>query len=274
MREPYLSVIIPTLNEADYLPRLLKDLTKQKEHAFEVIVVDGGSSDKTVTLARTFIGKLPLKILEVDKKNVSFQRNSGARIAKGSYLVFFDADVQVVNSFLFQLRKAIEKDKPAFVTTYVRADSVSVNDRGIALVYNIGAEVSLFIERPFVPGFNFVVRKDVFISTNGFREDVKIGEDYELATRLYREGNRLLILKRPKLTFSLRRYRAEGSLSVFRKHALATLHVFTKGHVTKNLFDYPMGGGWYRTVNAQGVRRNGFDKAQIYVKRFLKLLVE
>ena len=274
MQEPYLSVIIPTLNEEDYLPRLLKDLVSQKERSFEVIIVDGGSSDKTVKIASSFVHKLPLRIQKVSQKNVSFQRNSGARMAKGTYLVFFDADVQIANSFLYLLRKAVEKDKPAYVTTYVRADSVSVNDRVIAMVYNVGAEVSLLIDRPFVPGFNFTVRKNVFINTNGFREDIKIGEDYELATRLYRQGYRLLILKRPKLIFSLRRYRAEGSLSVFRKHALATLHVFTKGHITKNLFDYPMGGGWYRTVKTQGNHRNGFDKAQIYVRKFLKLLVE
>ena len=54
MTLPELSIIIPTLNEAESLPLLLADLARQREVAFEVIVSDGGSTDSTCAVARDF----------------------------------------------------------------------------------------------------------------------------------------------------------------------------------------------------------------------------
>ena len=79
---PYFSVIIPTLNEELYIPNLLTDLTHQKVFNFEVIVVDGKSSDKTKLIVGLFKNKLPLTFLESSKSNVSLQRNMGAKLSR------------------------------------------------------------------------------------------------------------------------------------------------------------------------------------------------
>jgi len=50
--KPFFSIVIPTLNEEKCLPRLLDDLTQQKEKDFEVIVIDGRSDDQTVKKAK------------------------------------------------------------------------------------------------------------------------------------------------------------------------------------------------------------------------------
>src|SRR3990170_1980898 len=95
----YFSIIIPTLNEEKYLPKLLTNLKNQKEKNFEVIITDGASSDKTKQTTIAFEQKFPLKFFIHEKKNVSYQRNFGARIAKGSYLVFLDADTGIKANF-------------------------------------------------------------------------------------------------------------------------------------------------------------------------------
>lgn len=103
------SIIIPTYNEAHVLSNCLDSLLKQKMSSFEIIVVDDGSTDSTVSL---------LKQLCADHKNVMFlkqnhkgagsARNLGAKEAKGEILVFVDADMTFEKDFVSNLIKPIE----------------------------------------------------------------------------------------------------------------------------------------------------------------------
>jgi len=89
MSKPFFTIVIPTLNEENYLPRLLEDLSNQTfpKEQFEVIHVDGDSDDKTVALAKSFNKKISIKSIVIKKRNVSTQRNKGAQMhqANGSY---------------------------------------------------------------------------------------------------------------------------------------------------------------------------------------------
>ena len=105
MKPPFFTIIIPTLNEEKMLPKLLGDIEKQEERDFELIVVDGNSEDKTPQIVRSFEDKIPLKLISVKKRSVSYQRNIGAQQATGEYLVFFDADIRILPSFLTRLKK-------------------------------------------------------------------------------------------------------------------------------------------------------------------------
>src|SRR3989344_4297945 len=105
--ECFFSVIIHTLNEQEYLPKLLKDLRNQQEKNFEVIIVDGASEDKTKKEALKFVHILKLRFFDNKRKNVSWQRNFGAQKATGKYLVFLDADCRIKPSFTRNLGKLI-----------------------------------------------------------------------------------------------------------------------------------------------------------------------
>ena len=59
--KPFFSIVIPTLNEEDYLPNLLGDLTKQTKKDFEVIIADGYSKDETKQVVKAFKKKLQIK---------------------------------------------------------------------------------------------------------------------------------------------------------------------------------------------------------------------
>ena len=67
----FFSVIVPTLNEEDYLPKLLTDLCKQHNKNFEVIIVDGDSDDKTNLVCEQFRSKMPIHFYNVKKRNLS-----------------------------------------------------------------------------------------------------------------------------------------------------------------------------------------------------------
>lgn len=90
------SVIIPTLNEAQALPKLLAQFTPDliREFGLEIIVSDGGSSDGTVALARKY-GVTVVEHMKSQRQTIAQGRNAGATAARGDILVFIDADTMV-----------------------------------------------------------------------------------------------------------------------------------------------------------------------------------
>lgn len=107
-----LSVIIPARNEAKSLPLLLEDLTQEWTGDFEILVVDDGSEDETYTLAKSF----GVKVITVKEKpqgwlGKTYACHKGALEAKGSLLLFLDADVRLSQRGLKRLLNTYEAYK-------------------------------------------------------------------------------------------------------------------------------------------------------------------
>jgi glycosyltransferase involved in cell wall biosynthesis len=246
LKTPFFSIIIPTLNEEAYLPELLKDLTKQIYQNFDVVVVDGHSEDKTQEIAQEFTTKLPkLTIINSTKRNLPYQRNLGAKNSQGDYLVFLDADVSVPINYLEKIHQALLKKKVDYLTTWVEADEKTMKHGFIMNMTNLLIEVSKFIDKPFVCGGNAIFSKKSFMQVGGFNEDIKMHEDYDLSVRLNQAGFKLYVLRKPKMTISMRRYREQGTKNTLKKYALYTAHFFLKGAPTTDIFKYEMGGQVY-----------------------------
>lgn len=250
MSEPFFSVIIPTLNEEQHLPSLLRCLKKQKLTDFEVIVVDGKSEDDTVAKARESRKefkrkKINLRVLNSPRRNVSFQRNLGAKYAKGKYLVFFDADVVIGNDFLAKVYQHIDKEESLLMTTWLKPDSDDLVDELLTLLANYGIEIVRHTKKIFIPGFNIIVERNIFWTVGGFNEEVKISEDHLFVYKAKKMGINMRFLKDPVLVASLRRFRSEGRIEVIRKYIKAFTHSTFKGPITEELFDYPMGGRYH-----------------------------
>lgn len=85
-----ISIIIPALEEEKYIPLLLADIAKQTLQPLEILVVDGGSADRTVEVA-THYGARVVRTT----RGVGHQRTTGGQAAKGDILIFLDADVRL-----------------------------------------------------------------------------------------------------------------------------------------------------------------------------------
>lgn len=262
MENPFFSVIIPALNEEVFLPRLLSCLKKQTEKNFEVIVVDGQSQDHTVEKAREYLNQLPnFQILSSEKRNVSVQRNMGALQAKGTYLVFFDADIQVPRGFFHQLKVAILKKKSVFVTTWVSPDSTLEKDNVMMAVSNIYTEAAKVMDRQFAGGYCIIIQRDLFFHVGGFDPSIKMGEDHIFSMKCNDAGIKLTILKEPRIIYSMRRLRRYGYFTVASKYMQASVLGLLRQPIKKAIFEYPMGGKQY----VEGGRKQQISKFEAWL---------
>lgn len=214
-------------------------------------MVDGQSEDRTVEVAKNFLlSILPLAVLNATKRNVSYQRNLGSKHAKGKFLVFLDADTQIPFNFLSQVHHYLLENRNCnLLTTWMKPDSKSKADQALIAIANTLIELAKTVDKPFMGGFNVVIKKLTFRQVHGFDEKLRLAEDHDLAQRLLKSKVILHILKEPKVTISLRRFRREGTLSLLRKYAMVTSKLLFEGPITDQLFDYPMGGKVSRGKN-------------------------
>ena len=107
----FFSIILTTYNSEIYIRSALKNLINQKFKEFEVILVDDGSSDNTLHIAKLFKNKLNLKIFKLFHfGSPARSRNFGIKKSKGKYLCFFDCDDSFYNDKLWIIYNFIKKN--------------------------------------------------------------------------------------------------------------------------------------------------------------------
>lgn len=263
MSTPYFSIIILTLNEEKFIPKLLLNLNQQSYKDFEVIVVDGQSEDETQSIVKQFPTTFLLTCIVSNKRNVSHQRNLGASGAKGKVLIFFDADTQIPKNYLEKIHHCFETKRPHFLTTYMRADSKDPGASLFASFSNQLFEIGRIIKFPSVYGAMMAIKRTVFEDIGEFDCKILFGEDTELFMRALNYNYKYTILMHPKYTFSLRRYRSEGTLDTLIQYIRLYISMSVNGFHS-SFQKYPMGGHVYKSK----------AKAPELVKRFERLLIK
>lgn len=105
---PFVSVIIPVYNAVDYLPHCLDSLLQQPFAAFELILIDDGSTDGSAVVADRYAGiDSRVRVIHQPNRGVSDARNRGLDAATGQYVAFVDADDWVEPGYFHQLAAAV-----------------------------------------------------------------------------------------------------------------------------------------------------------------------
>lgn len=131
-----ISIIIPTYNEENVIVDCLNSLTKQSYKEFEVIVIDDGSTDKTVEyLKQLQIANYELKLIFGTHEGAGSARNLGVKSARGKVLVFVDADMTFEKNFLKMLAKPILAGKSK--GTFSKDEYVSNWNKSLSRAYNL-----------------------------------------------------------------------------------------------------------------------------------------
>ena len=122
---PVISIVIPTFNCALELKQTLESLNKQEFNDFECLVVDGNSTDSTVTIAEEYKGKVRFPItISIGKDNGIYDAmNKGVQLARGQYIQFMGAgDTLVDSTTLDSVVRFCSKGRYDVIYGYVNID--------------------------------------------------------------------------------------------------------------------------------------------------------
>lgn len=248
--KPFFSIIIPALNEARYLPKLLNDLSAQTFRDFEVIVVDGHSDDATVTKAKALASSLPkLTVLNSPRRHVCTQRNLGAKHARADIFIFMDADNRLPSYFLQGIKYRWESSNADILSTWLKPDIDKPSNETIATAINLFLELQNNIKPTFLLESMVVVSKACFVDCRGFDESTSYAEGKSFIRSAILRGYIPKVSRDPIYTYSFRRLRKFGAISMTSRIARMELISLLGQDPTNTKFSqlYPMLGGKFFT---------------------------
>lgn len=183
-----LSVVIPCLNVAMTLSQQLEALSKQAcSLPWEVVVVDNGSTDGTVAVAKSWRLRLPrLKVVKEMRRGRHHACNAGVGAAEGEFLVFVDGDDEVLPGFLEAMGCALEIH-PMVAGRLEHHFPGAVNIEGVGEVQTEGM-LDGYGFMPFASGGAMGIQKRVFETVGGFAEDKDFCEDADISWRVQLAG--------------------------------------------------------------------------------------
>ncbi|MGE4159313.1 MAG: TIGR04283 family arsenosugar biosynthesis glycosyltransferase [Planctomycetota bacterium] len=193
---PALSVIIPTLNEEAHLAATMASALGT--HNVEIIVSDGGSRDRTVTIA-TCLGAR----IAVSHPSRGIQLNAGARMARGDTLLFLHADTLLPHGYLDGVQTLLETPGTSLGAFGLKVDSLRPALRLVE--WGVGLR-SRFLGLPYGDQGLFM-KHDLFDANDGFPEWPSM-EDFDLVQRLRKLGS--VRISPLKVLTSARKWEALG----------------------------------------------------------------
>ncbi|MGD2126039.1 MAG: TIGR04283 family arsenosugar biosynthesis glycosyltransferase [Desulfobacteraceae bacterium] len=220
---PYVSVIIPALNEAENIETTIRHA---QDAEAEVIVVDGGSTDRTVeTATRTGVHVL------TSTRGRAWQQNCGASAAQGKVLLFLHADTRLPRDYISQAFDTLMDPRIALGAFRFKTDLNRFYMKVTELFTNAR---SRYLKLPYGDQALFL-KKSLFQAIGGFPE-VSIAEDLLLVRRLAKQG-RIGIAPAEVIT-SARRWRTMGMLRTFLTNQVIVIGLVlgVSSHVLASLY--------------------------------------
>jgi len=169
-----ISIIIPTINEANNLPLLLSDLSSIHKDG-EIIIVDGGSEDKTIDIANIYGAKVCIS----KERNRGLQLDMGAKKSKGDWLIFLHADTRLTHDWFKKINSVLEGDK-----NYIYYFKFKINHKKI--IYRVLEILVNFRSKYFKQPYGdqgLIIHRTTYFKNHGFRK-IPLMEDVDFLRRL------------------------------------------------------------------------------------------
>lgn len=184
-----ISIIAPNLNEEEHLPQFLESLNQQTCPYFQLIIVDGGSTDESSRILMQFKNdRFPLTVHVDETRNIGHVRNVGSRLASGDVLLHTNSDCYLPPTLLNEISRLFDQD-PSLVSLSGRTRPLSCSTF-CSLSYISFDLLRAFFTRlgKYRPGGSFFsIRAKAFWELGGFPE-VGINEDGHLGELIDRQN--------------------------------------------------------------------------------------
>lgn len=196
------SVIIPLYNKAPYVAKAIESVLGQTYRDFEVIVIDDGSIDQSLEVAKTFENK-SITIVSQPNSGVSTARNNGVKLAKYPYICFLDADDWWHPTFLEEMKRLITDfpDAGIYGSGYyiVKNGQERIAPIGVPQGFERGIidYCEVYAKTLCMPltSISVAIPKHIFDEEEGFKSKLKLGEDFDLWIRIILKHKAILVNK-------------------------------------------------------------------------------
>ena len=204
-----ISVVVAAFNEEKYLPACLESLLKQNfpKDAYEIIVVDNNSIDKTAEIAEQYHAR----VVREHRQGNTFAISKGMSSAKGEIIATLDADTIALPGWLENMRETflnpevVAATGPGLVKTGNKIlDFISEKFFDLFILINFA------IGKPHLCGFNLAVRKKAFDEIGGVDEKFTMSSDVDLGLRVKKRGKVVFVGKMKALTSTRRWHKGIG----------------------------------------------------------------
>ena len=197
------SIIVPVYNLELYIEKCLNSLVNQTLKDLEIIVVNDGSTDKSVEIIEKMKKQYPnlIKTYNISNVGVAKARNFGLSKATGEYIGFVDGDDYVSKDMYEKLyNKAIEEDSDIVTSGYYKVKKEKCEEKGTKLSncfgYDIHMQPNILIESfPYI--WNKIFKRNLIIKNKIEFENLKIYEDLVFTYKLYFNANKISKVDEP-----------------------------------------------------------------------------
>jgi len=238
---PRVSVVIPTLNDEPTLSKCLSSISNQDISDIEIIIIDGGSDDRTIDIAENY----NCKILTERKGTISYAREVGVEAATGEFIAFTDADCVVPEDWLSTLLQHFDDEgevaavggpnvTPSNDTSFAKSvgDVLSLLSSAGSRYGQKGGEVKEIYHNPTC---NVVYRKKIITEVGGFNHNLVTVDDEEMDFRIRKNGYTILYTPNAEVLH----YRRPTTRSFVK---MAYTYGIGRGQVVKI---HPKMGSWF-----------------------------
>jgi len=176
---PKISIIIPTINEANNLPLLLSDLSSTNKEV-EIVIVDCGSKDKTIDIANIY----GARVYKSKEKNRGLQLDIGAKNSKGEWLIFLHADTRLTHDWFEKIKSVIKGDRKFIYYFEFKINDEKIIYRLLEITVNFRSK---YFKQPYGDQ-GLIIHRSMYLKNNGFRK-IPLMEDVDFFRRLNNKKN-------------------------------------------------------------------------------------
>lgn len=237
MRKPLISIIVPVYNVEKYVKQCLESILEQNFSDYEVIVVNDGSTDRSLQICEEIARKdSRIRLFSTENSGVSHARNLGIKEATGKWMMFLDSDDYLVENCLSILEQNIDEQVQEIYGNYMTEKEMSFSgDRGVMNAQDVAEMIKDSVNQNKFPPF-YTLQQSSLLGVWGklflaeivrdkkiyFDEKLKLSEDMLFHLCYLNEISHVLLIDTP--------------VFYFRKHDASVTKKFKEEYVGNRLY--------------------------------------
>jgi glycosyltransferase involved in cell wall biosynthesis len=238
VKMPLISVVIPVYNTEKYLSKCLDSIVNQRVNDIEIICVNDGSSDGSLSILREYAERDPrIVILDQENQGQAIARNAGLRISKGKYVSFVDSDDWIEPSLYELSLYFLENERTELVIFDVNIceDSTTHSNRSMAKYFKMKFHGNVRIDgdvilKSAVSPWNKIYLRDIISKYEISFSERLLYEDNSFHWKYMLQARNAYFLEEKLYNYRIRKnsimHRTKSKLSRVEDHFLVCLDIF------------------------------------------------